>query len=263
VRFTLITPTLNPGPGLEFTLQSVLTQDHTDREYWVIDGRSTDGTQDLLRCYDDTLNWISEPDRGQGEAVNKGFQRATGEVIGWIGADDAYAPGALKRVSLAFETHPDVDFVYGDGIVVDERDRVIKHHRSNPKVGCRQLIRRGIGGLCGPTVFFKRRLLQRVGGCDNTLRHGIDYDLWCRMLDVASPLYLPETLAVCRALPRRRDRSRRETALREYREIRDRYLRGRLDASWSRFYDLRTKAYLLTEPFLVKSFPKVFQSIWF
>lgn len=262
MRFTIVTPTLNAGSGLESTLFSVLAQKDPNLEYWVIDGGSTDETTDLLRRYDSVVRWISEPDHGQGDAVNKGFHRATGDVFGWINASDTYSSATFETVRRAFESHPDVDFVYGDCNIVDPTDRVLRTHHVGPLAN-RQLIRRGFGGFHPPTVFFRRRLLQRVGGCDITLRHGVGYDLWCRMIQVAEPLYVTEVLANYRALPRRWGKTRRELALSECREIRKRYLKGALDRSWCWYYDLWVKLFFLSEPILIRRYPEKFKSAFF
>ncbi|MBW3621868.1 MAG: glycosyltransferase [Armatimonadetes bacterium] len=255
MRLTILTPTLNPGPRLESTLHSVLSQDYPRLEYRVIDGGSTDGTPDLLSLHSPPLHWTSEPDRGMGDAVNKGFDQATGEVIGWINSSDTYVPGAFEAVMQVFSDHPEVDFVYGDCAMVDEADRLITLGRARPFKG-RHFIRRGADCMLQPIVFFRRRLLPRVGGCDITLTHGVAYDLWCRMVQIAQPMYLPEVLVNCRALPRRRGQSRLDPLLAESRQIRKRYLKGFADHYWSWYYDLRVNLMLKAEPHLHRSFPE-------
>jgi glycosyltransferase involved in cell wall biosynthesis len=262
MRLTLITPSLNAAPGLGLTLKSGLDPDGPDREHWVIDGGSTDETLPLLRRCPETVRWVSEPDRGIGDAVNKGFERATGDVIGWINVHDAYAPGALAAVTRVFEAHPEVDFLYGDSRIVDDAGRALKLRTRKWLYG-RQFIRQGAGHLFQPTVFFNRRLLQRVGGCDASLRHGVDYDLWCRMVQVAHPYYLPEVLSVCRALPNRRYRAKREYFCNEIHQIRKRYTKGFADRSWCWLYDLRLNLLFMAEPVLARRFPDRFQSALF
>ena len=93
---SIVTPSLDQARFLEPTIQSVLDQKFDSLEYWVVDGGSQDGSVDLLGQYDSRLRWVSEPDSGQGDAINKGFQRSRGEIIGWLNADDVYCPGALN-----------------------------------------------------------------------------------------------------------------------------------------------------------------------
>src|SRR4051812_44745583 len=113
-RITIVTPSLNQAPFLERTIRSVLDQDYPDLEYLVFDGGSTDGSVEILRRYDDRIAyWESVADRGQSHAVNKGFERAAGEIVGWINSDDYYLPGALATAASAFETIPDTDWLCG------------------------------------------------------------------------------------------------------------------------------------------------------
>jgi glycosyltransferase involved in cell wall biosynthesis len=101
-RVSIVTPSLNQARFLELAVESVLQQECDFEEYWVVDGGSQDGSVDLLRQYDSRLHWVSEPDSGQGDAINKGFQRSRGEIIGWLNADDVYCPGALNEVAGSF-----------------------------------------------------------------------------------------------------------------------------------------------------------------
>ena len=106
-RITVVTPSYNQAQYIEHTIESVLSQDYPDLEYWVIDGGSTDGTVDILRNYDGRINWISERDRGQTHAINKGLERSTGQVVAYLNSDDMYEPGALRKVAERAR-HPDV-----------------------------------------------------------------------------------------------------------------------------------------------------------
>jgi glycosyltransferase involved in cell wall biosynthesis len=117
---TIVTPSYNQANFLEETIQSVLSQDYPNLEYIIIDGGSTDSSVDLIRKYEDRLaGWISEEDSGQAEAINKGFERATGEIVAWINSDDYYLPGAIRSAVEALEAHPECGFVYGDAVSIN------------------------------------------------------------------------------------------------------------------------------------------------
>jgi glycosyltransferase involved in cell wall biosynthesis len=255
MRLTVITPSYNQGHYLERTLRSVLDQGYPDLEYWVMDGGSTDDTVEILKRYEDRLSWVSEKDRGQADAVNKGFERATGEVIAWINSDDTYVSGSFAAVMKTFEDHPDVDFISGECNFIDERDRLLYVRRPGP-FNLRQLVRMGVSYVCQPSVFFRRRLLDLVGGCDITLKHGMDYDLWCRMGEVAKSIYLPRPLSNFRYQSNSKTCSERHVSLAEGRMIRKRYLKGIVDLPWCWYYDLRVRLYLKAEPYLLKWRPE-------
>ena len=123
-RISVVTPSLNQGHFIERTIRSVLDQGEV--EYVVVDGGSRDNTLDVLRAYADRLRWVSEADRGQGHAVNKGVRMTSGDVIGWLNSDDLYYAGALDPVREFFDAHPDVDVVYGDADHIDVEDRVVE-----------------------------------------------------------------------------------------------------------------------------------------
>src|SRR5262249_45936520 len=117
---TVVTPSFNQARFITETIESVLSQDYPGLEYIVMDGGSTDGTQEILRRYGDRVRWVSEPDRGQADAVNKGVALAHGEIIGWLNSDDTYAPKALEKVARVFAGSDDLAVVYGDADHVRE-----------------------------------------------------------------------------------------------------------------------------------------------
>ncbi|WP_322508462.1 glycosyltransferase family 2 protein, partial [Anaerolinea sp.] len=122
----IVTPSFNQARFLEETMLSVLHQDYPHIEYIVVDGGSTDGSVDIIRRYADRLAWwVSEPDRGQTDAINKGFAHAHGEILAWLNSDDTYQPGAVRAAVEALEKHPEAAMVYGDAHYIDENGRVI------------------------------------------------------------------------------------------------------------------------------------------
>src|SRR5260221_5302272 len=122
---SIVTPSYNQGKFIRETIESVLTQDYANIEYWVIDGGSTDETLGILQQYenDPRFHWISEPDKGQSDAINKGWSRCQGDVLAWLCSDDLYCPGAIRTQVDYLLSHPDVDAVYGDVLFVDVDNR--------------------------------------------------------------------------------------------------------------------------------------------
>jgi len=174
-RISIVTPSLDPGPVLATALASVRDQGYPDCEHWVIDGGSTDKTAELVRG-DPEVRWLSEPDRGQSDALNKGFRLATGAILGWLNADDALLPGALDRVAKAFRADPTPDLVVGACEVVDAADRLLWVARP----GDVSRLDAGDNPIPQPATFFSRAIWERIGPLDESLTYAMDLDLWLR-----------------------------------------------------------------------------------
>jgi glycosyltransferase involved in cell wall biosynthesis len=173
---SVITPSLNQGRYLREAIESVREQDYEPIEHIVVDGSSTDGTLELLREYRH-LRWISEPDRGQSHALNKGFAMARGQVFGWLNADDAYEPHAVTEGVAALV---DVGVVYGDVTRVNDDGVNPRRIRSRPTWGLWTELNEG-NGIFSPSVFFTRAAYEAVGGLDETFDLAMDYDLWLKI----------------------------------------------------------------------------------
>lgn len=200
---SVVIPSFNHAPFLSLALDSVLGQSGDfGLEVWVVDGGSTDGTVDLLRSLGDRIRWISEPDAGQSDALNKGFRLATGDVIGWLNSDDLYRPGALAAVAEVFQSAPQVMWVHGRADVIDSVGRVQRRWVSVYKRrACRHYSywRLVTENFIQPnTVFWRRELTERVGGLDPSLHLAMDYDLWLRFAKMTPPFYLDTPLACFR-----------------------------------------------------------------
>jgi glycosyltransferase involved in cell wall biosynthesis len=181
-HISIVTPSFNQAEYLEETIQSVLDQDYPNLEYIVIDGRSTDGSVEIIKRYAPSLHyWVSEPDRGQADAIMKGFQHATGEVLGWLNSDDVYLPGALSKVAGTFQRYPGIGFVIGDYIRIGADSQIFRCLRL-PKLR-KWLYSPTMNWIPQPSVFFTRKAFVEVGGLDTELSYSIDADLWCRFID--------------------------------------------------------------------------------
>lgn len=187
---SIVTPSYNQAPFLEATLLSVLDQTYPRIEYLVIDGGSTDGSVEIIERYADRLaGWVSEPDLGQTDALNKGFARASGDVFAWLNSDDTYRPQAVAEAVAYLVTHPAVGLVYGDANFIDERNRVIGRFNAQPTSYAR--LRRGGVYIPQQAAFFRGRLWRRVGPLDPTFYFAMDYDLWVRLAAQAPIHYHP------------------------------------------------------------------------
>lgn len=176
---SVVTPSYNQGQFLEETILSVLKQDYPRLEYIIIDGGSTDSSLDTIRKYESRLAyWVSEPDSGQSEAINKGWRRARGEVIAYLNSDDTYEPGAVRAAAGYLAEHPDLGMSYGECNQVDESGLRVGTLPAQP-FSLDQLV---VGNyIWQQTVFLRRSVLDTVGWLDENLHYAMDYDLWLRI----------------------------------------------------------------------------------
>lgn len=191
---SIITPTFNQARFLETTILSVLGQDYAEIEYIIIDGGSTDGSVDIIRKYASRLAyWVSEADRGQTDAINKGFAQAHGRVLAWLNSDDTYQPGAVSQAVGFLKEHPDAAMVYGDASFIDENGHVIGSFPAR-QTDYKRLLR-GYVHIPQQAAFFRADLWHKVAPLDVTFYFAMDYDLWVRLAKHAELLYVPRTWA--------------------------------------------------------------------
>lgn len=179
-RISVVTPCYNQVQFIERTMQSVINQKYPNLEYIVIDGGSTDGSLDVIRKYRSYLNYfVSEPDRGQADAINKGFRMATGKIFAWLNSDDLYAPGALECVARYFTANPSTGVVVGDCDTIDINDDVIGTTRS-VSVGLRTILYTR-GAIAQPAAFFTHEAFQQTGELNIELFYTLDFEFFLRM----------------------------------------------------------------------------------
>lgn len=191
---TVVTPSYNHERFIEATIQSVLTQDYAPIEFIIMDGGSTDGTLDVLRKYEDRLTWYSEPDKGQGDAINRGFRRATGEIWCWLNSDDLFLPGALKTVAQFFQQNPDAHFVYGDAeaITLEGKPAGMRTHIRPSDFD--SLLHKG-DYIVQPAAFWRADLWRTIGELDLQWQYVLDYEYWIRAARRYQLHYIPKPLA--------------------------------------------------------------------
>ena len=177
---SIVSPSLNQGQFIRDTIESVLMQDYPNMEYWVMDGGSTDRTVDILRAYesDPRFSWLSEPDHGQSDAINKGWRRCQGEILAYLNSDDIYYAGAIDTQTSYLMDHPEIDMVYGDCAFIDAHGEVLEHLYSRP-FSLLELLHFNIPHQ--PTVFLRQQAVAKVGPLDLSYGHALDSEYWLRL----------------------------------------------------------------------------------
>lgn len=220
MKISIITPSFNQADFLDEAIRSVLNQDYPDLEYIVVDGASTDGSVGIIKEHAERLtSWLSEIDAGQADAINKGFARATGEIVAWLNSDDVYLPETLARVAKLFEENPDAGMIYGDVLSIDGEGNPINVQRF-AQYTLEDLMAFKI--ISQPGVFMRREVLEdavlrsddfaqahfsasrqraetlttRV--LDPNYHFLLDHHLWLRMAQLAPMVYTPQILAKAR-----------------------------------------------------------------
>lgn len=191
---SIVTPSFNQASFLEATILSVIGQDYSPIEYMIIDGGSTDGSVDIIKKYENKLAyWASEPDKGQADAINKGWLRCKGDIVAYLNSDDTYEPGAIKAAVEIFNQYPSIHFVYGDLNVIDENGRFISRF-SAPDFKMRTFI----GDNCytrQPTTFFRMAALKEAGMLNTNMHYAFDYELFIRICSQFDARRIPRVMA--------------------------------------------------------------------
>lgn len=235
-RISIITPSYNQAAFLERTILSVLGQNYPNLEYIIIDGGSTDGSVDIIRKYADRLAyWVSEPDRGQSHAINKGLNVATGDWVGWQNSDDTYYPNAFDLVAQRAMRCPSAELIIGDMNLIDVNDQVLRDMRYVRPTYASMLAEGMV--LTNQAAFWRRELHQRIGWLDENLHFGFDYDWFLRVLKVARQSeHIPEFLGALRLHAETKTSQHQTCFNEEYSQV----LAGRALPAWKKnLYRLR------------------------
>ena len=179
-KISIVTPSYNQAQFVGFTARSVLLQRYPNLEYIVMDGGSTDATRDVLApCADRFACFVSEKDNGQSDAIRRGFERSSGEIMSYLNSDDMLAPGALHFIARFFAEHPEVDAIYSHRVAVDDTNKVLWYwilpRHSNWYMTRWDLIPQ-------ETCFWRRSLYEKCGPIDASFRFAMDYDLFVRFM---------------------------------------------------------------------------------
>lgn len=192
-RISIVTPSFNQGEFISETIESVLSQGYPNLEYIVVDGGSTDGSVKIIESYQASLSWwVSEPDKGQTDALTKGFEKSTGDVLAWLCSDDLLVPGALWIIAGIFMADPALDLVYGDTAYLypDGRTKAKRKISFDYK-----MMLYAYSMIPQPSSFFTRQIYEKVHGLDRNLHYAMDFDLYLRMGPDVSALHIPIVLS--------------------------------------------------------------------
>lgn len=173
---SIITPSYNCGAYIRYTIKSVLNQSYTNLEHIIIDGGSNDNTVDILKEYNELI-WISEKDQGQSDAINKGFKKARGEIIGWLNSDDTYNPSAVEGAVKCFIDNPNIDLVYTDVNIINERGEIIGISKGDDFDLQRILT---FNMVKQPSLFMRRKVTDDLSGLNEGLHYVMDQEFWLR-----------------------------------------------------------------------------------
>lgn len=224
-RISIVTPSYNQACFLETTIRSVVEQDYSDIEYIIIDGGSTDGSQEIIKRYADRIAfWVSERDNGQSDAINKGFRKCTGDIIAWINSDDLYVDGAIPLVAKYFSEHPDVDMIHGDIDFIDGHGKFLSKVKTADFTLPELLVTNRVSQ---PSVFWRRKIFDEIGYLDESFHYVMDYDFWIRVAMKHEVRHVGATVAQFRLHDTSKTISSNDLFLVEILIIIDRLLRSR------------------------------------
>ena len=194
-RVSIVTSSYNQGRFIEETIRSVLLQGYPNLEYIIMDGGSTDNSLEIIKKYEPWLSyWVSEPDRGQSDAINEGFGKSTGEVMAWLNSDDIYVRGTIPFITDYFRSDPQYELLYGEAWYIDENSYRVEPCRNiRRQFEKRYMLNRD--PIVQPTAFWRRSLWVNVGQLDLGLTWGFDWDFFIRAYLNTEPHYIPQFFA--------------------------------------------------------------------
>lgn len=245
---SIITPSYNQGKFIRATIESVLSQDYENIEYIVVDGGSTDETLSILKEYEGRLKYISEPDHGQSDAINKGFRMAKGLIVAWLNSDDVYEPGCVSHAVKLMQDHPQAALLYGEGYIIDEAGAKVKAFEYTRDFSLWSLIYIW-DYIMQPTTFFRADALKEVGYLDESLNWTMDWDLWIKLALRYDVLYTERFMACSREYGDTKTSTGAQKRLDEILGLMRRYTGEQMPYGYEIYYcaELLTRPELMTE----------------
>lgn len=204
-KISIVTPSYNQGEYLERTIRSVINQNYPNLEYIIIDGGSTDNSVEVIKKYEKYISyWCSEKDKGQSDALNKGFERATGDIFFYLASDDILLPGVLDKIAKEFSEN-DIDVLYGNRLIIDPEDNVISERRCVkyiPYLSRLGNVTLGSFAVYPDSMFYKKDIFYKVGGFDLSLHNTMDTDFWLKVTKLTNKIkFLREYIIGFRVTP--------------------------------------------------------------
>lgn len=241
-KISIITPSYQQAQFLEECIRSVILQNYPNLEYIIIDGESTDNSVDIIKRYEQFIKyWVSEPDKGQAHAINKGFRLATGQIIGWLNSDDLYAPCAFLKAVDVFSKHNEIDFIFSHCIRINEKDLIVSMKESKDPTIFNVLNYPNF--IPQPTVFFRDTIFKETGYLNEKYFLAMDIDYWRRISKNHKMLLVNDVFAYFRL----HENSKTSRYLKDFKKE---SLRSFLECGGSRlspfFYETYIKPYLMS-----------------
>ncbi len=230
-KVSIITPSFNQAGFLESTIKSVLDQHYSKLEYQIFDGGSRDGSLEIIKMYSDKLSyWEIKKDNGQSHAVNKGFERASGDILSWINSDDIINQGSIHKIVTVFN-NPEIKWLTGDCEVIDEKGKIIGYYRSelpNSSFHWLNMFVRGYScSIIQPSTFWRREVINSVGNLNESLHYSFDHEFFYRVYKAFGPPFvINEPLSQFRLHDQSKTNSKESKFRRENMKIGLRYARG-------------------------------------
>ena len=229
-RITIVTPSYNQGNFIEQTIRSVCDQNYPNLEYIIMDGGSTDGSVEIIRRYASRLtHWESHKDNGQADAIYRGFELSTGNILGWLNSDDFLLPGAIRKVADYFLNNKNNIGVVGGSILIDSHGNFIKNRFGIPicnggmKINQNNLIYLNGGGFAQPASFWKKKEFFESGGFDRKLKFCFDFDMYLRLCNYGKFGHIKDFLACFRIHDLSKTRTMKSIQIKESKLVREKY----------------------------------------
>lgn len=199
-KISVITPSFNQGNFIAETIDSVLSQGYKNLEYWIIDGGSTDDTISVLKRYGKKIQWMSKKDKGQTDAINKGMEKVSGDIVTYLNSDDILLPGSIEKIADFFSVNPDIFWITGKCKIIDEKGNEIRklvtlYKNFWLKYSRNPIFLSILNFISQPATFWRAEVIKSVGLFDASLYYTMDYDYWLRMSRIYKLGFIDDYLA--------------------------------------------------------------------